>query len=68
MSREAPIVVPMALRSPTLKPTLVREVPKRKKEKQKNPMLVRESPRKNDATQAKKKYKSSAKDKGKVVD
>lgn len=64
------ILAPMATmsRSPTLKPRLVREVPKPKKDKQKKHMPMHESQRKHVATQAQKKEKMSANDKGKVVD
>lgn len=51
MSREDPVFLPTALRSPKPKTTLVREVPKTKKEKQKKPMSMHESLRKHAATQ-----------------
>ena len=47
---EAPFSMPMGLRSPRLKPTLVREAPKPKKYKQKRPMSMHESLRKHYAT------------------
>ena len=65
---EVPAVVPTALRSPRPKPTPMREVPKPKKDKQEKFFLVCESPRKHDATQAQRKEKPSAKEKGKLVD
>lgn len=68
VSIEAPTTMPTAPRSPRPKPTLVREAPKPKKDKEKRPMLLHESKRKHSATQAQKKEKQPMKDKGKVVD
>ena len=67
VSMEALAPVPTILRSPRSKPTLVREVPKPKKDKKNKPMPVHKSSRKHAATQAQKKEKLSAKDKVKVV-
>jgi len=67
MSMEVLATVPMTLRSPRPKPMLMREVPKPKKDNQKKLMPVCESPRKHAPTQARRKEKLSAKEKGKVV-
>lgn len=47
VNMEVPAIVPKSLRSPRLKPTLVEEAPKPKKDKQKKMFLVRKSPRKH---------------------
>lgn len=50
VSMEVPTAVPMAPRSPRPKPTLVRDVPKPKKDKKKNHVPVCKSPRKHATT------------------
>ena len=65
---EVPVVVPRMPRLPRPKLTLVREVPKPKKDKQKRQVPVCESLREHATTQAQRKEKLSAKEKGKVVD
>lgn len=68
MSIKVLTVVHNAPRFPKPKPTLTREVPKLKKDKQKKTLSVRESLRKNPNTQAQRKENPSTQEKGKVVD